>query len=123
MSMTSFFRRTPGEQDLKRAHEFLAELKDYLKIDQPGFYQRFSDLRRIKVDKKMHAALRHLGCTRKSFAKHRVLIVDDVFLHLEIVDDLTACDGFHFVFCEPSALRITESEPEAEEQTVRKLAS
>ena len=123
MPMTSLFRRVPDDQSIDRAQQFLARLKDYLKVDQPGFYLRYSDLRRIKVDQRMHAALRHLGYTRKSFARHRVLIVDDVFLHLEVVDDLSSCDGFHFVFCQPSALNITEGKTDPADERMTRLAS
>jgi hypothetical protein len=64
-------------------------------------------LLRIDVDPNICAALAHLGYARNSFVKDRVLVVDDIFFHLRIVDDLATPKGFRFVFYNTFALTVT----------------
>lgn len=99
MPIKTLFKRAPDNDTAEQADQLVADLKSYLKIGQKGVRHRHSDLLRIDVNPKIYAALAHVGYTRNAFVSDRVLVVDDIFVHVRIVDDLAVPQGFRFVFC------------------------
>lgn len=123
MPISKLFKRTLDDSVTRRARRLIDELKTYLETGQTCLRERHSNLLRIDVDPDIDAALTQLGHTRNAFATDRMIVLNDLFFRLRIVDELGIPKGYRFVFCDTSTISVTPPPSSEAEKPADRLAS